>query len=213
MLFLVFPKVQSLDLYFSSSTLMMLHLKSHHLVSFYFLLMILPYTAPSGHLPTTLVVLQADITAISLHIESNRHVPKAPRRQVLSYVSILQTNQLHHSTFTVHYYRENSPLQQVDSVKYLGGVLTSDLTWSEHISKICSKVRKLIGLLYIVRFHHCMVLKWWSGYTKLSFAHISNMPLRYGIPTLLRILKFWKSAKNLPYESEQEADLLLTWTC
>ncbi len=52
------------------------------------------------------------------------------------------------------YIQENSPLQQVDSVKYLGVVLTSDLTWSEHISNICSEVRKLIGLLYR-HFHHC----------------------------------------------------------
>jgi hypothetical protein len=45
-------------------------------------------------------------------------------------------------------------VEQVDSIKYLGVLLTSDLTGNEHISRICNKTRKLIGLIYR-RFHHC----------------------------------------------------------
>ena len=45
-------------------------------------------------------------------------------------------------------------LQQVSSVKFLGVLLTSDLTWSQHIDKVCSKTRKLIGLFYR-RFYYC----------------------------------------------------------
>ena len=48
----------------------------------------------------------------------------------------------------------DTPLQQVDSVHHLGILLKSDLSWSEHITRICNKTRKLIGLLYR-RFHHC----------------------------------------------------------
>ena len=32
--------------------------------------------------------------------------------------------------------------------KYLGVILTEDLRWSHHISSICSKTRRLLGLLY-----------------------------------------------------------------
>ena len=40
------------------------------------------------------------------------------------------------------------PLEQVESFKYLGVLLSSDLSWSSHIESICTKARKLIGLLY-----------------------------------------------------------------
>ena len=39
-------------------------------------------------------------------------------------------------------------LEQVDSYKYLGLLLSSDLSWSTHVESICSKTRKLLGLLY-----------------------------------------------------------------
>ena len=40
------------------------------------------------------------------------------------------------------------PLEQVETFKYLGILLSSDLSWSAHIESICTKARKLIGLLY-----------------------------------------------------------------
>ena len=40
------------------------------------------------------------------------------------------------------------PLQEVDSYKYLGILLSSDLSWTQHIQSTCGKVRKLIGLIY-----------------------------------------------------------------
>ena len=41
-----------------------------------------------------------------------------------------------------------SPLASVPTFKYLGVPLSSDLTWSKHVQSICSRARKLIGLLY-----------------------------------------------------------------
>ena len=40
------------------------------------------------------------------------------------------------------------PLERVHQYKYLGVVLTDDLTWSTHISEITNKARKIIGLIY-----------------------------------------------------------------
>lgn len=39
-------------------------------------------------------------------------------------------------------------LEQVKSYKYLGLLLTADLSWSSHISSVCLKARKILGLLY-----------------------------------------------------------------
>ena len=43
------------------------------------------------------------------------------------------------------------PLKRVYSYKYLGVLLTSDLSWSAHISTLCSKAWQQIGFLY----HKC----------------------------------------------------------
>jgi len=39
-------------------------------------------------------------------------------------------------------------MERVESYRYLGVHVTSNLTWTEHISQICTKARKLVGMLY-----------------------------------------------------------------
>ena len=40
------------------------------------------------------------------------------------------------------------PLEKVDLYKYLGVLISSDLSWSQHISYICSRAKRQLGLLY-----------------------------------------------------------------
>ena len=39
-------------------------------------------------------------------------------------------------------------LEIVDTYKYLGILLTHDLSWSPHISAVCAKARRILGLIY-----------------------------------------------------------------
>ena len=39
-------------------------------------------------------------------------------------------------------------LEKVESYKYLGVIINSTLTWSDHISRVCSRARQQLGLLY-----------------------------------------------------------------
>ena len=39
-------------------------------------------------------------------------------------------------------------LERVNSFKYLGGWITKDLTWLRHVTEICTKARRVVGLIY-----------------------------------------------------------------
>ena len=45
-------------------------------------------------------------------------------------------------------YLHDSPLERVDSYRYLGLLLTDNLSWSPHIASTYSKAMKVLGLLY-----------------------------------------------------------------
>ena len=120
--------------------------------------------------PADYTVLQSDITAITLSIESDGHLKLHADKCCCMFISRKRT---HSVTPPPLYIRANSQLQQVDSVKYLGVILTSDLTWTEHITRICSKVRKLTGMLYR-RFHHCdpqLMLRLYKAFIRPHFEY------------------------------------------
>ena len=41
-----------------------------------------------------------------------------------------------------------SPMERVECYKYLGLLLSTNLSWSAHIDSICSKAKKILGLIY-----------------------------------------------------------------
>ena len=48
----------------------------------------------------------------------------------------------------------NTALEKVDTFKYLGVLLSYNLSWSGHISAICTKARRILGLLYRRFYNH-----------------------------------------------------------
>ena len=62
------------------------------------------------------------------------------------------------------------------SYKYLGITITPDLSWSPHISHICNKARRLIGLLYRHFYKHSSshtLLKLYLSYIR---PHLEYLP-------------------------------------
>lgn len=61
-----------------------------------------------------------------------------------------------------------SLLEEVPSFKYLGVWITKDLSWSKHISEICIKAKRVIGLIYRQYYQH-------SNYETLKQLYISSV--------------------------------------
>jgi len=39
-------------------------------------------------------------------------------------------------------------MEEVETFKYLGLLISSDLSWNDHIDSVCSKAKRILGLLY-----------------------------------------------------------------
>ena len=48
-----------------------------------------------------------------------------------------------HASYTL----EGTDLENVESIKYLGGTITSDLRWNTHVSNVCTKANRTLGFL------------------------------------------------------------------
>ena len=96
---------------------------------------------------------------------------------------------------------DNHPLDQVKMFKYLGVLLSHDLSWGEHVQSVCNRARKILGLLYrrfynnapshsllqlylsLVRPHLDYASAIWSPHVKKDKVALENVPkfsLSYG---------------------------------
>ena len=64
------------------------------------------------------------------------------------------------------------PLENVTTFKYLGVLLSSDLSWSSHIQKTCSKAGQLLGLLYRRFYRHSSEQTLRQLYISLVLPHL-----------------------------------------
>ena len=52
-----------------------------------------------------------------------------------------------HNKIQSSYTLEGTVLENVESIKYLGVTITSDLKWNSHIRNLCSKAKRTLGVL------------------------------------------------------------------
>ena len=72
------------------------------------------------------------ILPLTIKVQVYDHDPQAETSQPPTILSLL----------------EGTPLECSDTFKYLGVILSSDLSWTPHVESVCTKARKLLGLLY-----------------------------------------------------------------
>ena len=48
-----------------------------------------------------------------------------------------------HASYTL----EGTNLENIESIKYLGVTITSDLRWNTHVSNVCTKANRTLGFL------------------------------------------------------------------
>ena len=88
-------------------------------------------------------ILQSDVTSLVVWI-NNSLLALQPAKCSYMLISRRSSPRLPLPNILV----QGTPLSRISSVKYLGILINSDLSWSPHVSNLCSKARKLVGLLY-----------------------------------------------------------------
>ena len=64
------------------------------------------------------------------------------------------------------------PLAHVTSTKYLGVILTNNLTWSEHVNSDCTKATRILGLIFRKYYNHASCSSLLQLYKSLVLPHL-----------------------------------------
>ena len=100
------------------------------------------------HFPSDYLLVQNDINAISVWTNKN--------------FLYLNTNKCCYMLFSKKFHPcqlitklviEGQSLRRVTTFKYLGVLFSHDGSWSPHITNVCNKARKVLGLLYRKYYH------------------------------------------------------------
>ena len=90
-----------------------------------------------------------------------------------------------------------SEIERVDSIKYLGLAIKDNLSWSEHISKICSKARRLVGMLFQPLYNFADTSTIRTLYLTLIRPHLEYVNQVWD-PYLVKDCKLLEMSRNLP---------------
>ena len=93
--------------------------------------------------------LQTDVNAVG-HCISQKHLKFNVNKCKVMLLSKKRTRSIQPPNLTLN----DETLEHVSTYKYLGITFTTDLSWHPHITNICSKTRRLIGLLYRRFYKH-----------------------------------------------------------
>ena len=94
------------------------------------------------------------------------------------------------------FHLNGSLLEHVDTFKHLGILLSSDLSWSAHVSSICAKAKKIVGLLYRRFSTNVDSQSLLEMYKMLIRPHMEYAAQVWD-PHLVRILPKWRMCKGL----------------
>ena len=61
--------------------------------------------------------------------------------------NVMQLTNKRTSKIQAFYKLEGTVVENVESIKYLGVTITKDLKWSTHISNVCTKANRTLGVL------------------------------------------------------------------
>ena len=117
--------------------------------------------------PEDYVALQMDINSVNNWIKGNYLTFNACK---CKYVLISRGRQ--HHCDPPELLLDSFSLERVECFKYLGILLNSDLSWSNHVTYIWTKARKLLGLLYCRFYKHAEPSALFQLYLSLVRPHL-----------------------------------------
>ena len=117
--------------------------------------------------PEDNVALQMDINSVNNWIKGNYLTFNASKCKYM----LISRRSKHHCD-PPELLLDNFSLERVEYFKYLGILLNSDLSWSTHITSICTKARKLLGFLYNTFYKHAEPSALFQLYLLLVWPHL-----------------------------------------
>ena len=171
--------------------------------------------------------LQEDTDTVSSWVDSNDLALNSIKCKYMV-VSRLKSRSVPSQTMLLY----NQPMEQVSNYKYLGVILTNDLSWSLHIDKIACKTRRLVGFLYrkfyrwatsraLIRLYLCLIrphleyaVSVWNPYLKKDeqkLESIQKFALKICLKSWDRSYSDNLQACNLPSLADRRKMLCLVY--